>query len=130
MESSGNNSNVNSKSSESNISYDSNRKHRMTPADRAKQFMPFAALKGYEEALRRKEKIIVEKVELSEEMKDELDRQFKQINRNDIITVVYYAEEEYLQITGMVARIDIDARYLKVVNTKIPFENIYSIGRE
>lgn len=130
MESSGNNSNVNSKSSESNISYDSNRKHRMTPADRAKQFMPFAALKGYEEALRRKEKIIVEKAELSEEMKDELDRQFKQINRNDIITVVYYAEEEYLQITGMVARIDIDARYLKVVNTKIPFENIYSIGRE
>lgn len=130
MESSGNNSNVNSKSIESNRSYDSNRKHRMTPADRAKQFMPFAALKGYEDALRRKEKIIVEKVELSEEMKDELDRQFKQINRNDIITVVYYAEEEYLQITGMVARIDIDARYLKVVNTKIPFENIYSIGRE
>ena len=102
----------------------------MTPADRAKQFMPFAALKGYDEALRRKEKIIVERVELSEEMKDELDRQFKQINRNDIITVVYYAEEEYLQITGMVARIDVDARYLKVVNTKIPFENIYSIGRE
>lgn len=102
----------------------------MSPADRAKQFMPFAALKGYEEALRRKEKIVVEKVELSEEMKDELDRQFKQISHNDIITVVYYAEEEYLKITGMVAKIDVDARYLKVVNTKIPFENIYSIGRE
>lgn len=27
----------------------------MSPADRAKQFMPFAALKGYEEALRKKE---------------------------------------------------------------------------
>lgn len=102
----------------------------MSPADRAKQFMPFAALKGYEEALRRKEKIVVEKVELSEEMKDELDRQFQQIGQNDIITVVYYAEEEYLQITGMVAKIDIDARILKVVNTKIPFENIYSIVRE
>ena len=103
------------------------RRQKMSPADRAKQFMPFAALKGYEEALRRKEKIIVEKVELSEEMKDELDRRFKQIAQNDIITVVYYAEEEYLKITGMVARIDIDARILKVVNTKIPFDNIYSI---
>ena len=29
---------------------------KMSPAERAKQFMPFAALKGYEEALRAKEK--------------------------------------------------------------------------
>ena len=28
----------------------------MTPAERAKQFMPFAALKGYEEALRKVER--------------------------------------------------------------------------
>ena len=99
----------------------------MSPADRAKQFMPFAALKGYEEALRRKEKIVVEKIELSEEMKEELDRQFQQIKQNDIVTVVYYEEEEYLRITGMVAKIDKSARILKVVNTKIPFENIYSV---
>ncbi|MCQ2524917.1 MAG: hypothetical protein MJ123_11310 [Lachnospiraceae bacterium] len=34
-----------------------NKKYRpqMSPEDRAKQFMPFAALKGYEEALRRVE---------------------------------------------------------------------------
>ena len=31
----------------------------MSQTDRAKQFMPFAALKGYEEALRKKEKIVV-----------------------------------------------------------------------
>ncbi len=28
---------------------------KMSPQERAKQFMPFAALKGYEEALRKKE---------------------------------------------------------------------------
>ena len=33
---------------------------KMTREDRAKQFMPFAALKGYEEALRAKEKEIEE----------------------------------------------------------------------
>ena len=31
---------------------------KMSRADRAKQFMPFAALKGYPEALRKKEKEI------------------------------------------------------------------------
>ena len=40
--------------------------------NRAKQFMPFAALKGYEAALRAKEKIVVPKMELSEEKKEEL----------------------------------------------------------
>ena len=40
---------------------------RMNREDRAKQFMPFAALKGYPEALRKKEKIVVPKIELPEE---------------------------------------------------------------
>lgn len=100
---------------------------KMDRADRAKQFMPFAALKGYEEALREKEKIVVDKIELSEEMKDELDRKMKQIEKNSMVRVVYYKEEEYLQITGMVSRIDKDARILKVVNTKISFDDIYKI---
>jgi len=33
---------------------------KMSPSDRAKQFLPFAALKGYEEALRAKEREIEE----------------------------------------------------------------------
>ena len=40
--------------------------------NRAKQFVPFAAVKGYEEALRAKEKIVEEKIELSEERKEEI----------------------------------------------------------
>ena len=36
----------------------SNLRPKMTPLERAKQFMPFAALKGYEEALRKKEEEI------------------------------------------------------------------------
>lgn len=103
---------------------------KMSPADRAKQFMPFAALKGYEEALRKREKIVVEEPHLSEEMKAELDRKMQQIQRNDIVTVVYFKDGEYLEITGMVTRLDIDARILKVVNTKIPFRDIYKLESE
>ena len=100
---------------------------KMSQADRAKQFMPFAALKGYEEALRAKEKVVVPRMELSEEMAQELDRKVHQIQRNDMITVVYYNGEEYIRITGMVSRLDSDARVLKVVNTKILFEDISAI---
>lgn len=98
--------------------------------NRAKQFVPFAAVKGYEEALRAKEKIVVEKIELSEEKKEELDFKLHQINKNDIITVVYFYKDEYIQLEGMVSRLDTDAKILKVVNTKIPFEDIYDLSGE
>lgn len=102
----------------------------MSREDRAKQFMPFAALKGYEEALREKEKVIVTKVELSEERTAELNQQLHQIKKNDILTVVYFSKDAYLQVHGMVSRLDIEARILKVVNTKISFEDIYDIRIE
>lgn len=100
---------------------------KMSREERAKQFMPFAALKGYEEALREKEKVVVEKIELSEERKAELDEKLHQVQKNDMVTVVYFHEDEYLKVTGMVSRFDTDARILKVVNTKIPFEDLYDL---
>lgn len=99
----------------------------MSPRDRAKQFMPFAALKGYEEALRRKEKITVPKAELSEERGEELDRTLRQVRKNDMVTVIYFCDGEYLKVTGMASRIDGTARLLKVVDTKIPFEDLYDV---
>ncbi|MBE5938860.1 MAG: YolD-like family protein [Lachnospiraceae bacterium] len=106
------------------------RRTKMSREDRAKQFMPFAALRGYEEAIKEKEKIIVDKIELSEEKKNELDIKFKDIHHKDIITIIYFHKDEYLKITGMVSKIDIDSRFIKVVNTKISFDDIYDINYE
>jgi len=103
------------------------RKVKIKMENRAKQFVPFAALKGYDEALRAKEKIVVEKIELSEEKKAELDYKIQQIQKNDMVTVVYFLKDEYIKLEGMVSRIDIDARVLKIVNTKIPFDDIYDL---
>lgn len=100
---------------------------KMDRGERAKQFMPFAALRGYDAALRAKEKIVVDKAELSEEMKEELDRKLALIHKNDIITVVYYQKGEYLRLTGMVSRLDTGARLISIVNKKICFEDIYDI---
>ena len=99
----------------------------MSREDRAKQFMPFAALKGYPEALRKKEKVVVQKVELSEEYQEELNVKLCQVRKNDRVTVVYFCKDEYLKLTGMVTRIDETARVLKIVNTKIAFEDIYEL---
>lgn len=101
---------------------------KMSREARAKQFMPFAALKGYPEALRKKEKIVVPQMELSEEYQEELDRKLRQVHKNDMITVVYYSKKEYLKLTGMVSRIDNTARILKIVNTKIAFDDLYDIS--
>lgn len=103
---------------------------KMSREERAKQFMPFAALKGYEEALREKEKVMVSKAELSEERAAELNQQLHEIKKKDILTVVYFSKEVYLQLHGMVSWLDMDARILKVVNTKISFDDIYDIQIE
>ena len=100
----------------------------MSREERAKQFLPFAALKGYPAALRRKEKIVVPKVEFSEDYQERLDRRLRQIRVQDVVTAVYFLEGEYLKVTGMVSRIDRTARVLKIVNTKIPFDDLYDVS--
>lgn len=103
-----------------------NRK-KMSPAERAKQFMPFAALKGYEEALAEKEKRIVKKVDLSEERLEELDWVLQQLQKGSMVRVIYYNHSEYIEKEGMVSRMDLTARIITVVQTKIPLDTIYEL---
>ena len=65
----------------------SQRHPRMEEGHRAKIFAPFAALKGYEEALRAKEKIVVPKVELSDDALEFLDYQLKQLKVGDYVLI-------------------------------------------
>lgn len=103
--------------------------YKMSREDRAKQFMPFAALKGYSEALRKKERIIVPRRELSEEYGEELDRKLRQVQEGEMISVVYYCRGEYVRLTGKVAKIDKEARMLRIVNEKIAFDDLYALYR-
>ena len=59
----------------------------MSRENRAKQFMPFAALKGLEEALEKKEKIVVPKAELCDDYKEQLDFRLSQIQCGDMVTI-------------------------------------------
>lgn len=104
-------------------------KHRvpMPMEQRAKQFMPFSALSGLEEAIHSKERIIMDKPELSEEIAAELNRQLLRIELGSMVSVVYFSHGEYKKIVGLVARNNQNERILQVVNTKIPFSDILEL---
>lgn len=117
---------------------------RMSIEDRAKIFAPFAALKGYEEAITSKQKIVVPRIELSEESKENLDLQLGKIERlvtkgqHPMITVVYFQMDkesiedggEYIQFTGMVSKLDLTSRILQIVEKRLRLEDIYGIEGE
>lgn len=117
---------------------------RMQVQDRAKIFAPFAALKGYEEAITAKQKIVVPRIELSEESKEYLDLQLRKIEQllmngqHPIITVVYFQKNkenkedggEYIQFMGMVAKLDQTSRILQIVDKRMRLDDIYGIEGE
>ena len=102
-------------------------RQKMPIDKRAAQFLPFKAVKGLDEALLAKEKIVVPKIELSDYLIEELDKKMHEIKKGTIISCVYFHNGEYLKTVGMVARIDPTARVLQIVNTKISFDDIYDI---
>lgn len=96
-------------------------------ADRAQQFMPFAALRGYYDLIRERERIVQPRRELTEEEALELSQAFSQIKRREMVSVVYYDGEAYVTTRGLVTDIDIAARTLTVVRTPIPFDDILEL---
>ncbi len=97
---------------------------KMDRSDRAKQFMPFDALKGFQEALREKERICVPKRSLSEEERAKLDRELARIGKMDMVEAEYFQDGEYVCVRGMVAAVSRQEGWLRIVNTQIRFEDI------
>ena len=100
-------------------------------ADRARQFLPFDALKGYKEAIMSKRKVVLTKKELSEDEAENLSYKFNQIKIGMMIKVIYFENSEYLSLEGMVSKLDFDNKYIQIVKTKVNINDIVSIsGKE
>ena len=95
--------------------------------DRAKQFMPFDALSGLQLALREKEKEYIDKKELSDEMSINISNKLQMLQQNDLVSIVYYKNRQYITIQGRVEKIDNVRKYLEVNDTKIFYTNIYKL---
>ena len=95
--------------------------------NRAKQFMPFDALKGLQDALRLQEKIIENKIELGEDIEKELNEKISSLIKGDNITIKYFYGIEYIETWGIVKKVDEINKNIELLNTKISFDDILDI---
>ncbi|SDW28317.1 hypothetical protein SAMN05216391_10466 [Lachnospiraceae bacterium KHCPX20] len=134
-----------------------NRPHPKMPASqRAKQFLPFSALRGLDEALRKVEDSLEQKERpvLSEESREQLDEELSCIYKDylstrtelarlrhqettastesptlPVVTVTYYDHGICRQLTGVLCKLNPSQRMLQVVKTKIAFEDLLEIHK-
>ncbi len=101
----------------------------MRREDRAKQFLPFDAMKGLSEALRRQEELLerVEKVELGEEDAAAISAVLARLSRGDSVRVTFYRDGYYLTRSGTVTAFDPIARTLTIAADRIAFDDIVQI---
>ncbi len=114
-------------------------KHPQMPlSERAAQFSPFAALTGFDAAIKETARLTERKRELSEEEKEELDRSLNQIallakDRPEVV-VEYFLDDEkkeggmYVTETFRLRRIDRTERVLLTEDRRrIPLDSLSSI---
>lgn len=95
--------------------------------DRAKQFKSFDALKGFKDLIEEKERLVCPKVELSEDACEELSNKIKELKIGMIIEIVFYSKKEYQKSKGELTKIDYFNKTIIVNNSKINFEDLYTI---
>jgi len=111
---------------------------QMPIADRAAQFSPFAALTGYEAAIKETARVTREKVELDEDAKAYLNEQLNLIrtgiNEQLAVSITYFVPDtgksggRYEIITGTVKKIEKTERIVIMHDkTRIPIDNILQI---
>lgn len=75
---------------------------KMPRQERAKQFMPFDALKGLHQALQMKEyeHERTQKGDIDEETIEKMTKLLSNLTKNDKIKVKYYYDGHYFEVTG------------------------------
>lgn len=104
-------------------------KFPMSLNDRAKIFLPFAALKGYEELIEEKNRKEIQKIELSQDALEELDEKLHYIQEHLPLnlSIVYFDSNAYQTITGECTRLDIERNEITIKDISIALQNIYDI---
>ena len=114
---------------------------QMSMIDRAAQFSPFAALTGYDAAIKETGRLTDEKIEMDEEALNILNMKFQllvdRLADEPEITFTYFKPDErkaggaYVEVTGTVKKVDDFERLIVMQNgTKMPMDDILNIEGE
>ena len=93
-------------------------------AARAKQFMPFASLRGYYDYIREQERVKEPRRELSEDDAAELSGVLSRAERGAMMRIRFYDADHYETAEGIVTELDDVFRTLRIVRRKISFDDI------
>lgn len=111
---------------------------QMPMSDRAAQFAPFAALTGYDSAIKETGRLTDERVELDEEALTALDRKYQllieALDDAPEVTIIYFQPDErkaggqYVSATGTVKKVDTFGRRILLQDgTRIPLDSVYDL---
>lgn len=111
---------------------------QMPMSDRAAQFSPFAALTGYDAAIKETGRLTDTKIELDDEELNNLNLKFQflveHLEDELEVAITYFKADEqkaggaYLEATGIVKKLDDFERLITMQNgTKIPMDDILTI---
>lgn len=114
---------------------------QMPLSDRAAQFAPFAALSGYDSAIREAGRLTDERIALDEEALTALNMRYQllmtALAEKPEIAITYFKPDgrkaggNYLTVTGTVKRVDAFERLITMQNgTRIPMDDVFSIDGE
>ena len=111
---------------------------QMPMSDRAAQFAPFAALTGYDSAIKETGRLTDERIELDEEALTALDRKYQllmdTLDDAPEVTITYFQPDErkaggqYVSATGTVKKVDTFGRRILLQDgTRIPLDSVYDL---
>lgn len=89
--------------------------------------MPFAALTGFYEIIRERERLAEPKHELSEDEEKILSDRMNTVRKGMMVKLTYYKESHCETVTGMVSEIDLIYRSITVVKNKIHLDDVLDI---
>lgn len=105
----------------------------MTIEERSAQFAPFAALVGYDNAVKETARLTENKIELNDEQQDMLNFKLRylydNINNKNEVTITYFVKDnkkvggKYINTTGIIKQIDPVQENIKLNNNVIIYMN-------
>ncbi len=104
---------------------------KMSLSQRAKQFLPFAALAGYEDALRLKEQEneYTDRPEFMEEAAEEINTELINLDPGDLCIIRYYNSGMVRMAQGSVKKVDTVFRRIYIDDICVKMDDVMDVQR-